>query len=113
MDVIYPLSLIFRKLLDTIEVNYSFIGRDLLSPEKFTGDYDNLRIIWYQIIASYIYRSYLSVLVDIQSLTQYDIHKGVPLHMLGIIEYNSERYMEMLPYIVYLFNKEYKFQSSI
>jgi len=99
-QIIMPVDPIFRKVLDTIEVNFSNIGRFLESTEIKQGidDYYNpSRKYWYLQNAEKVYEIYLSCLIFIESLTNYHIHKGVPLHMLGLIYGNSGRIIELLP----------------
>lgn len=99
-QIIMPVDPIFKKILDTIEVNFSNIGRFFESTEIKQGIdnyYNPSRKLWYLQNAEIIYKIYLSCLLFIESLTNYHIHKGVPLHMLGLIYGNSGRIMEMLP----------------
>ncbi|KKN27460.1 hypothetical protein LCGC14_0864460 [marine sediment metagenome] len=75
----------FQKLLDTIEICFSPIGRRFYDSGS-----------WYLPTTEMIYWNFLQCYRDIEELTGFRVHKGVPFQMLGLIYGKSDRYMRML-----------------
>lgn len=74
----------FLKILKTIEICFS----PLCLEFYFKGQY-------YFLCAETFYSIYLSLLRKIEEITKFRIHKGVPLHMLGLIYKQTDRIMRM------------------
>lgn len=74
----------FHKILKTIEISFS----PLCLEFYFKGQY-------YFLCAETLYSIYLSLLRKIEEITKFRIHKGVPLHMLGLIYKQTDRIMRM------------------
>ena len=75
----------FKRLLDTIEICFSPIGRSFYNAGQ-----------WYLQTTEMIYWNFLQCYRDIEELTGFRVHKGVPFQMLGLIYGNSDRYIRML-----------------
>ena len=106
-------NVIFKRILDSIQYNFGPIGRKLYEQHIEFFNKTNLIYTAYLTYAETIYEKYLKCLYEIEKITGFKVYKGLPQHMLGMINLHSGRYMDVLPRLgmALIENRAYKIES--